>query len=112
MSVLSAVRAVFLFRLHGLSALAARAWAHCPWNFRAPNISCILSFSPVYRLFSLTLAVIEATVCLLPRIITQSLALVTAVYRRFLLNSPEGPLKSGRITAGYSDPWDLCTVTA
>ena len=35
MSVLSAVRAVFLFRLHGLSALAARAWAHCPWNFRA-----------------------------------------------------------------------------
>ena len=39
-----------------------------------------------------------------PRIVTQVRALVTAVYRRFLLISILGPPRSGRITAGYSLP--------
>ena len=45
----------------------------------------------------------------LPIIVRHFLALVTAVYRRFLLYNNLGPGKRGRITAGYSLPWDLCT---
>ena len=52
------------------------------------------------------------TVSSLPTTVTHFLALVTAVYRRFRFISIRGPLSSGRITAGYSLPWDLCMVTA
>ena len=44
--------------------------------------------------------------------ITIRLALVIAVYIRFLFRSFGGPLKRGMITTGYSLPWDLCIVTA
>ena len=52
------------------------------------------------------------TVSRLPRITTQPRALVTAVYSRFLVKSAGGPSRSGRITPGYSEPCDLCTVIA
>ena len=49
----------------------------------------------VYLRFSLSFAIISCTTSRLPRIVTQPLARVTPVYRRFLLNRSLGPPKRG-----------------
>lgn len=54
----------------------------------------------------------DLTVSRLPRSTAQRRALVTAVYSRFLVKRLAGPDRRGMMTAGYSVPWDLWTVTA
>ena len=76
------------------------------------QISRIRCSNPVYLRFSLTFSIMFRTVSLLPRMVTQFLARVIPVYRRLRLNSILGPPNSGRITAGYSLPWDLWIVMA
>ena len=66
----------------------------------------------LYLCCCFSLRIISAKVVSLPTTVTHFLALVTAVYRRFRFISILGPERIGRITAGYSEPWDLCMVTA
>ena len=85
-----------------------------------PDAACSISFTPpgalcqencsVSAVFSFL--IISRKVSSLPTMVTHFLALVTAVYRRFLFRSIFGPERTGITTAGYSDPWDLCIVTA
>ena len=86
---------------------------HCLFFFPALfQNSPIRSARLVYLSCSLLFLIISWNVVSLPIIVRHFLALVTAVYRSFLLYNKIGPGKRGRITAGYSLTWDLCTVIA
>ena len=81
-------------------------------SFHLLSISLSLSANEVYLFCSSSLSIIVFTSPILPTMTTLLLALVTAVYSRFLFKSLGGHLRSGITTTGYSLPCDLCMVIA